>query len=201
MGKEVAQISNGISNPVIAGLYKKYCFCDMEEFHNGIHKGVYNNPHRLAECNIIQFVHQEEKQFTKCFVIRVSSLGDRKHHIPCEHNGYMGIQQKIKRWANIFITHGGMNSVNEGLYFENRILGIPMDLDQYAVVEQVEKLKLGYRLEKERVTPELLREKVKELLLDDEIGHKVKDMSMIMRNAGGVKRAAEFVEKIFMLPV
>ena len=71
-----------------------------------------------------------------------------------------------------------------------------MDLDQYAVVEQVEKLKLGYRLEKERVTPELLREKVKELLLDDEIGHKVKDMSMIMRNAGGVKRAAEFVEKI-----
>ena len=71
-----------------------------------------------------------------------------------------------------------------------------MDVDQYAVVEQVEKLKLGYGLEKERVTPELLREKVKELLLDDEIGHKVKDMSKIMRIAGGVKRAAEFVEKI-----
>ena len=37
---------------------------------------------------------------------------------------------------------------------------------------------------------------MKELLLDDEIGHKVKDMSKIMRNAGGVKRAAEFVETV-----
>ncbi len=132
-------------------------------------------------------------------IMSVGKKTDIQKLMPFPHNFYIYHyvpQLEVLEKSSVFITHGGMNSVNEGLYFENRILGIPMDVDQYAVVEQVEKLKLGYGLEKERVTPGLLREKVKELLLDDEIGHKVKDMSKIMRNAGGVKRAAEFVETV-----
>ena len=41
---------------------------------------------------------------------------------------------------------------------------------------------------------EFMDRELQELLLDDEIAKNVKSMSMIMRNAGGAKRAAEFVE-------
>lgn len=104
-------------------------------------------------------------------------------------------QLEVLEKSSVFITHGGMNSVNEGLYFGNRILGIPMDLDQYAVVKQVQELKLGYRLDKECVTPKVLRKIVRKLLRDDEIAKNVKKMSRRMQNAGGAKGAAEFVEK------
>lgn len=118
--------------------------------------------------------------------------------MPIPHNFYVYHyvpQLEVLEKSSVFVTHGGMNSVNEGLYFENRILGIPMDLDQYAVVKQVQELKLGYGLDKDCVIPEVLRKSVQELLVDDDIAKSVKNMSKVMRNAGGAKRAAEFVEK------
>lgn len=131
-------------------------------------------------------------------IMSVGKKTDIQKLMPIPHNFYVYHyvpQLEVLEKSSVFITHGGMNSVNEGLYFENRILGIPMDLDQYAVVKQVQELKLGYQLEKECVTSEVIRKKVQELLADDKIAKNVKNMSMIMRNAGGVKRAAEFVEK------
>lgn len=131
-------------------------------------------------------------------IMSVGKKTDIQKLMPIPYNFYVYHyvpQLEVLEKSNVFITHGGMNSVNEGLFFENRILGIPMDLDQYVVVKQVQELKLGYRLDKECVTPEVLRKRVQELLSDDEIAKSVKNMSMIMRESGGVKRAAEFVEE------
>lgn len=131
-------------------------------------------------------------------IMSVGKKTDIQQLMPIPDNFYVYNyvpQLEVLEKSSVFITHGGMNSVNEGLYFENRILGIPMDMDQYAVVRQVEELKLGYALDKEHVTPEALRKKVQELILDDNITQNIKNMSKIMRNAGGAKRAAEFVEK------
>lgn len=131
-------------------------------------------------------------------IMSVGKKTDIQKLMPIPHNFYVYHyvpQLEVLEKSSVFVTHGGMNSVNEGLYFENRILGIPMDLDQYAVVKQVQELKLGYGLDKECVTPEELRKSVQELLADDEIAKSVKNMSKVMRNAGGAKRAAEFVEK------
>ena len=132
-------------------------------------------------------------------IMSVGKNTDIQELMPIPHNFYVYNyvpQLEVLEKSNVFITHGGMNSVNEGLYFGNRILGIPMDLDQYAVVKQVQELKLGYGLDKECVTSEILRKKVQELLCDDEIAKNVENMSMTMRNAGGIKRAAEFVEEV-----
>lgn len=104
-------------------------------------------------------------------------------------------QLEVLERSTIFISHGGMNSVNEGLYYANRFLVIPMDMDQYAVAERVSQLKLGYSMDKEEVTADLLREKVEQLLGDAEVEENVKEMSKIMQKAGGVKAAADFIEK------
>lgn len=131
-------------------------------------------------------------------IMSVGEKTDIQRLMPIPHNFYVYHyvpQLEVLEKSSVFVTHGGMNSVNEGLYFENRILGIPMDLDQYAVVKQVQELKLGYGLDKDCVIPEVLRKSVQELLVDDDIAKSVKNMSKVMRNAGGAKRAAEFVEK------
>lgn len=104
-------------------------------------------------------------------------------------------QLEVLERATVFISHGGMNNVNEGLYYANRFLVIPMDMDQYAVAERVRQLKLGYSMDKEEVTADLLRKKVEQLLGDAEVEENVKEMSKIMQKAGGVKAAADFIER------
>lgn len=105
-------------------------------------------------------------------------------------------QLEVLERSTIFISHGGMNSVNEGLYYANRFLVIPMDMDQYAVAKRVSQLKLGYSMDKEDVTADLLRKKVEQLLGDAEVEENVKEMSKIMQKAGGVKAAADYIEKV-----
>lgn len=105
-------------------------------------------------------------------------------------------QLEVLERSTVFISHGGMNSVNEGLYYANRFLVIPMDMDQYAVAKRVSQLKLGYSMDKEDVTADLLRKKVEQLLGDAEVEENVKEMSKIMQKAGGVKAAADYIEKV-----
>lgn len=56
-------------------------------------------------------------------------------------------QLDVLKHSQIFITHGGMNSVNEGLYYQNKLLVIPMDMDQFSVADRVEELGVGYQFE------------------------------------------------------
>lgn len=93
-------------------------FCDMETFHDRIHQGIYDNPHRLAECNIIQFIHQTEIQFTQRLFIRIHPLRHGKHHIPCERYRCMGIQCVIRDAPALFYqTQIRFTGFEEYFYF------------------------------------------------------------------------------------
>ena len=45
-----------------------------------------------------------------------------------------------------FISHGGGNSVFESLYFGTPIIGLPIQVDQFAGVERVEQVGAGFHL-------------------------------------------------------
>jgi len=66
-----------------------------EIFHNGIHSCIYDNPHGLTERDVIQFIHEAEKQFANRFVISIASPCNCKHHISCKNNGCMSSQSII----------------------------------------------------------------------------------------------------------
>lgn len=124
--------------------------------------------------------------------INIQKMG----HIPENFFVYNFVPQlEVLEKSDVFITHGGMNSVNEGLYFNNKFLVVPMDMDQYIVADRVEELKLGYKLKKEAITSDLLQKKLIELLSDDEITECVQKISTTLHNAGGVKKAAEYIEE------
>ena len=124
--------------------------------------------------------------------IDIKELGE----IPANFYVYNFVPQlEVLERSQIFITHGGMNSVNEGLYYHNKCLVIPMDVDQFAVANRVEELKLGYKLLKDNILPDLLLQSVTKLLEDTYVSKNVEKISKTLHNAGGVIRAAEYIEQ------
>lgn len=105
-------------------------------------------------------------------------------------------QLDVLKHSQIFITHGGMNSVNEGLYYQNKLLVIPMDMDQFSVADRVEELGVGYQLKEKRLDSKLIFDKIKKLEKDSRLAMRVKSMSQHMRDAGGVVMAADKIEKL-----
>ena len=70
-------------------------------------------------------------------------------------------QIKILKITDIFITHGGINSINEAV-FGNKlpVIIIPQELDQIDNGNKIEQLKAGICLNKDNITPEILRNAV-----------------------------------------
>ncbi|RKR30451.1 macrolide family glycosyltransferase [Arthrobacter oryzae] len=103
-------------------------------------------------------------------------------------------QLQVLRQAAVFITHAGMNSTMEALYFAVPMLAVPQQPEQAATARRLEELGLGRRLAAEEVTPEALRAGVDALHADAQVRRNVAAMSDIVRNAGGSAAAADAIE-------
>lgn len=62
-------------------------------------------------------------------------------------------QLEILEQAALFITHGGMNSVNEGLLYQVPLIVVPQRGDQYIVARRVAELGVGLSLMTAEATP------------------------------------------------
>jgi MGT family glycosyltransferase len=100
-------------------------------------------------------------------------------------------QLEVLKRADVFVTHGGMNSVSEGLSYGVPLVVIPQGSDQYLVAKRVETLKAGVAQDKRRVTPERLRQAVDSVLLDEGMPAYIKTIQESFREAGGFERAAD----------
>ncbi|PFJ13377.1 glycosyl transferase [Bacillus cereus] len=105
-------------------------------------------------------------------------------------------QLEILKYANVFITHGGMNSVSEGLYFDTPLVVLPIANDQPFVAKRVEELHAGVVLNNKSVTAKELKEAVNRLLNNSSYKEASKMIGLSLRDAGGYKRA---VDEIFNL--
>jgi MGT family glycosyltransferase len=101
-------------------------------------------------------------------------------------------QLEILKRADVFITHGGMNSVSEGLWYGVPLVVVPQGSDQYLVARRVETLNAGVALDKRRLTPEALRQAVDSVALEG-IRANIETIQDSFREAGGFVRAADAV--------
>jgi MGT family glycosyltransferase len=91
----------------------------------------------------------------------------------------------------LFITHGGMNSVNEALYHGVPLLVVPQHGDQHLVAGRVAELGAGLQLAMAEVSPERLRQSVDRLLAESSFRAAALRVSASLREAGGYPRAAQ----------
>lgn len=87
--------------------------------------------------------------------------------------------------AALFVTHGGMNSVNEALYYGVPMIVLPFGLDQPLVGRELQRRKLGRVIAPRELTAERLWRTAKELLRDPEAREARLAMKRKVRASGG----------------
>jgi MGT family glycosyltransferase len=75
-------------------------------------------------------------------------------------------QLELLQRTALFVTHGGMNSVSEALYYGVPLLIIPQSADQNLVGQRIEQLGAGKALRRTSVTAQRLRSTADDLLAD-----------------------------------
>ena len=103
-------------------------------------------------------------------------------------------QVELLTRAAAFVTHGGMNSVSEGLFHGVPLVVIPQMSEQEIVGRRTEELGAGVFLAKAAVTPERLRASVMRVLTNGSFRQWAGVIQTSLRSAGGVGQAGDCVQ-------
>lgn len=106
-------------------------------------------------------------------------------------------QLEVLKMADVFITHGGMNSVSEALVYGVPMVVIPFVSDQPVNARCVEKLGVGKKLEYSNVKQNVLKEMVFSIIMDSEINVNMKKVQQLINETPGNKGGAEMIMEYF----
>lgn len=128
----------------------------------------------------------------------IISMGTNTDHfddVPDNIQIYESVDQMaVLSISDAFITHCGMNSASEGLYFGVPLILFPQTPEQDAVAKRAEELGAGVRLPS--IEKDDILKTVTELMEDKRYKDCASKVSDSFRNAGGIKEAVEFIETI-----
>jgi MGT family glycosyltransferase len=102
-------------------------------------------------------------------------------------------QLEVLKKANLFISHGGMNSINESLYFNVPLIMVPQQPEQHFNARRIQKFGAGVRLPAEKITPQTLRESAQQILGNPDFLVNAKDLGRTLREPGGHVAAADAI--------
>ncbi|AMM92978.1 glycosyltransferase [Peribacillus simplex] len=104
-------------------------------------------------------------------------------------------QLEVLNHTDVFITHGGMNSTSEALYYEVPLVVIPQTSDQPMIANRLEELQAGFRIDPHEVSIEKLQESVQEVLSNPAYRENAKKLSNSFKKAGGAKEALTAIDE------
>ena len=106
-------------------------------------------------------------------------------------------QIEILQHADVFVTHAGMNSVSEALYFDVPLVMIPMTSDQPFVAGRVKELGAGMVLDQHHLSPIQLQDAIMEVLHNSIYREQAHLIGKSLREAGGCTLAAAAIMQQF----
>lgn len=122
--------------------------------------------------------------------VRISDLGAVpenfiiRPHVP---------QLEILERAALFLTHAGINSIHESLYYNVPMVLIPQQSEQNINATRASELHTGITIRNANVTPEGLLTSAEQILKDSSYRQQATRIGETMRNAGGRQRSADLV--------
>jgi MGT family glycosyltransferase len=99
-------------------------------------------------------------------------------------------QVNVLRKAALFITHGGMNSTNEGLSTNTPLVMVPQISEQRLVAGRVQALGAGIVLNRETLHARMIRETILRVLREKSYLDNIAKIRESFTESGGVKQAA-----------
>ncbi|MFM7363299.1 MAG: macrolide family glycosyltransferase [Cuspidothrix sp.] len=100
-------------------------------------------------------------------------------------------QMQILQHAKAFITHGGTNSVWEGLINKVPMIVFPQGGDQHLVAYRLEQLGAGIWVKQKNIAPSKLRSLVENVTQNKQIRNQIEILGNSLINAGGTHKAVD----------
>jgi len=128
----------------------------------------------------------------------IMSMGtntDQFNNLPENIEIYESVDQMaVLSIADVFITHCGMNSASEGLYFGVPLVLFPQTPEQDAVAKRTEELGAGVRLKS--ISEEDILDALTRIINDPQYKEGAVRVSESFKQCGGITEAKEFLEQI-----
>ncbi|KEK21967.1 macrolide family glycosyltransferase [Bacillus gaemokensis] len=103
-------------------------------------------------------------------------------------------QLEILQQADVFITHGGMNSVSEAIFYNVPLVVLPHDKDQPTIAQRLEELGAGYSLTLKHVDAHKLKEAVSVVLSKDMYREGIRKINESFQQSGGVEKVIQAID-------
>ncbi|MBQ8814852.1 MAG: glucosyltransferase [Lachnospiraceae bacterium] len=121
----------------------------------------------------------------------ISALGE----MPANFQVYPYVNQmEVLAGTDVFLTHCGMNSVNESLYNGVPMVLFPQHSEENAVAIRTAQLGAGVRLKRDSAGK--IKKSVLEVITNDQYRKCAEEMSRDFAACGGPVMAAEFIESV-----
>ncbi|WP_040205952.1 macrolide family glycosyltransferase [Neobacillus jeddahensis] len=104
-------------------------------------------------------------------------------------------QTEVLKYTKLFITHGGMNSTNEALYYGVPLIVIPQSADQPIIARQVAHIGAGITLQMQSLTATQLGEAANHVWNDPSVHEAVANIKESFQKSGGARQAVEEIFK------
>lgn len=98
---------------------------------------------------------------------------------------------KVLNKSDVFLTHCGMNSVNESLYYGVPMVLFPQHSEQAMVAERTAALGAGLMLRGNK--PKHIRKAIEQILNDGTYKENANKISKSFKISGGAKKAADVI--------
>jgi zeaxanthin glucosyltransferase len=104
-------------------------------------------------------------------------------------------QMEILKISRVFITHAGLNSVQEALLHGVPCVAIPITSDQGGVAARLSRAGAGETLSVRRLTPERVRATLRHILDSPSYRSEAQRLKQVIEESGGVAEAANLMER------
>ena len=124
-------------------------------------------------------------------LVSLEAFGELPEHISVlSHVDQIAVLQQ----ADVFVSHCGMNSVSESLYFGVPLVMLPQTSEQGGVARRVEQLGAGIKLQ--RVDADSILGAVNKVLVQSAYAHAAAEIAAGFKRCSGAKGAADKIIQV-----